>query len=152
MKINRFCFIVCLLLCCMIFSACTQTTKINLPFKAEEVVSVQMYQYDTPSNAEQKQLDSSQDISNLMDSISNIPVKKNHIFSHSPQKITSFRFHLADGTDFEVIYTCYGVKTGTIQSSYAFDYQTSSDVGGIWSTFDVPITSADEETLPFYDK
>lgn len=67
-------------------------------------------------------------------------------------EITSFRFNLADGKSYELIYGCYGVKTGNLKSpTDNFEYFTSADIGSYWSNIDLDAVSAEESELPQYN-
>lgn len=151
-NVSKICLL--LFLCvCLFFTACSQNTKIELPFSAKDVASIELYHYTVPAQAQQKILTSEQEITSIIETLTTIPVKKNKSYSNQTgTTVTSFRFNLTDGTDFEIIYTCYGVKKGSIQSSYMFDYQTTSDVGGKWDNFDIPAVDVSQEILPVYDK
>ena len=64
-------------------------------------------------------------------------------------KITSFRFNLSDGTSYELIYGCDGVKTGNLKSSTDnFEYFTSADIGSYWNDIDLEAVSVEESELP----
>ena len=64
-------------------------------------------------------------------------------------EITSFRFNLSDGTSYELIYGCYGVKTGNLKSSTGnFEYFTSADIGSYWYNIDREVVSVEESELP----
>ena len=59
----------------------------------------------------------------------------------SPE-ITTFRFNLTDGTNYELIYVCYGVKTGRLISHTGkFDYFTSADIGWNWRWLNQELTA-----------
>lgn len=63
--------------------------------------------------------------------------------------ITSFRFNLSDGTTYELIYSCYGVKTGNLKSSTGnFEYFTSADIGSYWNNIDLEAVTVEESELP----
>ena len=63
--------------------------------------------------------------------------------------ITSFRFNLSDGTSYELIYACHGVKNGNLESSTGnFKYFTSADIGSYWDNIDLEAVSVEESELP----
>ena len=63
--------------------------------------------------------------------------------------VTSFRFHCANGTTYEVIYSAIGVKSGRIKmTGWETDYFTSADLGACWNNYDYPVTNAAESELP----
>ena len=64
-------------------------------------------------------------------------------------EITSFRFNLSDGTSYELIYGCDGVKTGNLKSSTDnFEYFTSADISSYWSNTDLEAVPVEESELP----
>ena len=63
--------------------------------------------------------------------------------------VTSFRFNLSDGTSYELIYVCNGVKNGKLKSSTGnFEYFTRSDIGSYWSNLDLEAVPVEENELP----
>ena len=63
--------------------------------------------------------------------------------------VTSFRFNLSDGTNYELIYVCNGVKNGKLKSPTGnFEYFTSSDIGAYWSNIDLEAVTVEESELP----
>lgn len=63
--------------------------------------------------------------------------------------VTSFRFNLSDGTNYELVYVCNGVKNGKLKSSTGnFEYFTNSDIGSYWSNMDLESVSVKESELP----
>ena len=55
-------------------------------------------------------------------------------------------FNLSDGTSYDLIYACYGVKNGELKSAAGgFKYCTSADIGSYWNNLNteleaIPIT------------
>ena len=63
--------------------------------------------------------------------------------------VTSFRFHLSDGTSYEVIYSEVAVKSGRIiTTDMEQDFFTSADIGATWESYDYEATTASEDELP----
>ena len=63
--------------------------------------------------------------------------------------VTSFRFNLSDGTNYELVYVCDGVKNGKLKSATGnFEYFTSSDIGSYWSNIDLEAVPVEESELP----
>lgn len=142
---------IALLLCIFTLTAsgCGQEMNLTLPFAPEDIDSIEAYHYEeTPAAAEKKVLTDSASIRELYESLCSLAVKDDHLESQTGAAVTSFRFDLADGTDFEIIYIGYGVKRGQLISNGNFDYQTEADVGGIW--FDIPAgaSAAEEQEFP----
>ena len=41
--------------------------------------------------------------------------------------------NLSDGTNYEMVYSCYGVKNGSLKSTTGdFEYFASADIGAAW--------------------
>ena len=57
--------------------------------------------------------------------------------------VTSFRFNLSNGQKFEIIYSGYGVKNGTLKIDNGATYFTMSDIGWNWE-----ILNEEYEAIP----
>ena len=65
--------------------------------------------------------------------------------------VTSFRFRLLDGTNYEIIYNAEGVKSGRVQlGEETKDYFTSADIGSLWENCQEEAVKVDEAELPAY--
>ena len=67
--------------------------------------------------------------------------------------VTSFRFYLSDGTTYELIYVCNGVKNGKLKSETGgFEYFTSADIGSYWDGLNDELEAipVNESELPRY--
>ena len=65
--------------------------------------------------------------------------------------VTSFRFNLSDGTSYDLIYACYGVKNGELKSAAGgFKYFTSADIGSYWNNLNTELEAIpiNESELP----
>ena len=133
-------------------TACVKKQKIELPFSANDVKNIELYRYSVPTSAQQKVLTSNDDFTAIIAILTKIDVAKNTLDPVAGSDVTSLRFNLLDGTDFEIIYISHGVKKGEIMSSYVFDYQTSFDIGSIWSNYGENAKSVTDESLPVYEK
>ena len=68
--------------------------------------------------------------------------------------MTSFRFNLSDGTSYDLIYACYGVKNGELKSAAGgFKYFTSADIGSYWNNLNTELEAIpiNESELPRAD-
>ena len=117
-----------------------KTVNINFPFEVGDVETIELYRYaGAPVSAEKKVVDAEETIKDLYDMFEGLTL----------EKITSFRFNLSDGTTYELIYGCYGVKTGNLKSSTGnFEYFTSEDIGAYWSDIDLEAVAVEESELP----
>ena len=94
-----------------------KTVNIDLPFEVGDVENIEMYHFvGAPVSAEKKVIVAEETIKNLFDmfeAILELKVERKPL----EQRPTSFRFNLSDGTSYELIYGCDGVKTGNLKSS-----------------------------------
>ena len=116
-------------------TAAVEYVSIDFPFELSEVNNVEMFHYNgAPVNAEKKIIIESKDIATLYVKFSELLLqKKEPDISAVGSSVTSFRFNLSDGTDYELIYVGYGVKNGELFSGTGnFRYFTSADIGWNW--------------------
>ena len=133
-------------------AACLKKPALSLPFSSEDVKEVELYRYSVPADAKKKVAASEDEIKAITDIITNAAVKENRLDPVAGSDVTSFRFHLTDGTDFEIIYISHGVKKGELKSSQLFDFQTSSDIGAVWNHYGGEPEHAPEDVLPVYEE
>ena len=128
----------------------SKTVKIGLPFAAGDVENVEMYHFvGVPVSAEKKVIADEETIKNLYDMFEGLSLKRKKAEETSGGEVTSFRFNLSDGTSYELIYACYGVKTGSLKSPTGnFEYFTSADIGSYWSNTDLEAVPVEESELP----
>ena len=94
-----------------------------------------MFHYDgIPVNAEKKIVTECKDIESLYVKFSELLLQnKDPEITNIGSSVTSFRFNLFDGTNYELIYVGYGVKQGELFSGTGnFRYFTSADIGWNW--------------------
>ena len=109
-----------------------------------------MYHYaGVPVSAEKKVVVAESDITGLYDMFEDLSLKDKQVEETTGADVTSFRFNLSDGTNYELIYVCNGVKNGKLKSSTGnFEYFTSSDIGSYWSNIDLEAVPVEESELP----
>ena len=109
--------------------------NIDFPFEVEDVESVEMYHYNgAPASAEKKVVVAESDIKTLYDMFKGLSLKDKTAEETAGADVTSFRFNLSDGTSYDLIYACYGVKNGELKSEAGgFKYFTSADIGSYWN-------------------
>ena len=127
-----------------------KTVHIDFPFEVGEVETIELYSYTgAPVSAEKKVTDSEETIKDLYDMFEGLTLKRKEAEETTEATITSFRFNLSDGTTYELIYSCYGVKTGNLKSSTGnFEYFTSADIGSYWNNIDLEAVTIEESELP----
>ena len=127
-----------------------KTVHIDFPFEVGEVETIDLYSYTgAPVSAEKKVTDSEETIKDLYDMFEGLTLKRKEAEETTEATITSFRFNLSDGTTYELIYSCYGVKTGNLKSSTGnFEYFTSADIGSYWNNIDLEAVAVEESELP----
>ena len=140
-----------LLFLMMGFIGCNgETANIDFPFEVGDVENIEMYHYaGAPVSAEKKIVVAKTDITDLYHMFENLSLTDKQVEEITGADVTSFRFNLSDGTNYELVYVCNGVKNGKLKSSTGnFEYFTSSDIGSYWSNMDLESVSVKESELP----
>ena len=127
-----------------------ETANIDFPFEVGDVENIEMYHYaGAPVSAEKKIVVAKTDITDLYHMFENLSLTDKQVEEITGADVTSFRFNLSDGTSYELIYVCNGVKNGKLKSSTGnFEYFTSSDIGSYWSNMDLESVPVKESELP----
>lgn len=127
-----------------------ETVNINFPFEVGQVENIEMYHYTgVPVSAEKKVVVAETDIIDLYDKFEDLSLMEKQVEETTGGDVTSFRFNLSDGTNYELVYVCNGVKNGKLKSSTGnFEYFTSSDIGSYWSNMDLESVPVKESELP----
>lgn len=111
-----------------------------------------MYHYDeVPASAEKKVVVAENDIKTLYDKFKDLSLKDKTTEETAGADVTSFRFNLSDGTSYDLIYACYGVKNGELKSEAGgFKYFTSADIGSYWNNLNTELEAIpiNESELP----
>ena len=135
----------------MVLVGCSkETVHIDFPFEVGDVENIEMYHYaGAPVSAEKKIVVAKTDITDLYHMFENLSLTDKQVEEITGADVTSFRFNLSDGTNYELVYVCNGVKNGKLKSSTGnFEYFTSSDIGSYWSNMDLESVSVKESELP----
>lgn len=130
-----------------------EEVHIDFPFSTSDVENIQLYHYDCgPTQAEKKLVTKPSDIQSLYETLSGITYFVKELEPTAGGAVTSFRFNLADGSSYALIYAGYGVKNGEIFSPTAgFRYFTTADIGAKWYNIPVTPVPAEEWELPLMD-
>lgn len=111
-----------------------------------------MYHYDgVPASAEKKVVVAENDIKTLYDKFKGLSLKDKTTEETAGADVTSFRFNLSDGTSYDLIYACYGVKNGELKlAAGGFKYFTSADIGSYWNNLNTELEAIpiNESELP----
>lgn len=127
--------------------------SIAFPFDVDDVTDVEMYHFVTPSTAEKKTITERADIEALYTMFTELSLRAKIVKNTAGEETTAFRFHLSDGTVYELIYTSYGAKNGELGSpTGGFKCFTSADIGWYWTSLNEALTAvaAAENELPSY--
>ena len=135
----------------MVLVGCSkETVHIDFPFEVGEVENIEMYHYTgVPVSAEKKVVVAETDITDLYDKFEDLSLMEKQVEETTGGDVTSFRFNLSDGTSYELIYVCNGVKNGNLKSSTGkFEYFTRSDIGSYWFNNELEAVPVEESELP----
>ena len=145
---KQFTFVLTMVLC-LVLGGCSQEISLSIPFEVADVERVEMFYFIAPTEAEKKVLTQQEDIQNLYQFLNGLTLQDKETEPMAGVAATSFRFHLSDGTAYEVIYSSSAVKSGRIWATgMDQDYFTSADVGGIYQSFQYEEEAAAEGELP----
>ena len=111
-----------------------QTVNIDFPFEVEDVENIEMYHFEeVHASAKMKVVFAESDINTLYDFFKDLQLEDKQTEEITGADVTRFRFNLSDGTSYELIYVCNGVKNGKLMSeTEGFAYFTSADIGSYW--------------------
>lgn len=130
-------------------AGCAQTVHVDFPFDPADLDFIEMFHFYTPAEAEKKVITEQADMKDLYDRLEGISLKDKKTEPVAGGSVTSFRFHCADGTTYEVIYSSIGVKSGRIKmTGDETDYFTSADLAACWSDYGYEAVTAGENELP----
>ena len=139
------------LVCTFALAGCNnKTVRIDFPFEVSDVTNIEMYHFTVPEDAEKKVIAEPGKIEHIYQTFESISLKDKAAEPAAGSSVTSFRFHLSDGTSYEVIYSAVAVKSGRIiTTDMEKDFFTSADIGGIWANaYDYTAVPAEESKLP----
>ena len=130
-------------------AGCAQTVHVDFPFDPADLDFIEMFHFYTPAEAEKKVITEQADMKDLYDRLEGISLKDKKTEPVAGGSVTSFRFHCADGTTYEVIYSSIAVKSGRIKmTGDETDYFTSADLAACWSNYAYEAVTAGENEFP----
>lgn len=132
-------------LCICGLAGCNKQTVegVDFPFEAADVVSVSAAHY-TGALAEEKTVTKATDIQALYEYFESMTLQEKEVDEMADAAVTTFLFHLSDGTEFDLSYTGNGVKNGALKSSAGdFEFFTAADVGGYWKNLPYDTTAVE---------
>ena len=134
---------------CLSLVGCNPKLVFELPFDSADISNVEMYRQTVPVSAEKKTITGRDDMEALYQLFDGLAVSDRKTEPVAGGGITSFRFHLSDGTSYEIIYCSEAVKSGRLKiPSAGADYFTSADLGACWDHYDYETEAANESELP----
>ena len=150
---KRLIALVIAIVCVLGLVGCDQnkTGSIAFPFEIEDVTSIEMYCVEgTTGYVEKKVVVDEDNIQAVYDLFGRISLTTERVSTDTSGGSTvSFRFNLADGTNYELTYIGYGIKNGTLKSSTGnFEYFTLADIFGFWIHIDIEAVAVEESELP----
>lgn len=123
--------------------------SVQFPFGVTDMESIKVYHYDgVPVNAEKKIVTDEETMTYIYETFSSLLMQEKEVEELTGASVTSFRFNLPDGSEYNIVYVGNGVKSGKIKRNDGTSYFTSADVGAIWENLSVEAVPADESELP----
>ena len=122
----------------MVLVGCSkETVHIDFPLKLEMLKISKCTLCGSTGISRKENSRCKTDITDLYHMFENLSLTDKQVEETTGADVTSFRFNLSDGTNYELVYVCNGVKNGKLKSSTGnFEYFTSSDIGSYWSNMD----------------
>lgn len=149
-RMRKYIGFVFVLVCVFALAGCSnKTAHIEFPFEVSDVENVEMYHFIQPAEAEKKVITESKDIQAIYQTLERISLKDKETEPAAGGSVTSFRFHLSDGTSYEVTYSEAAVKAGRIiTTGMEQDFFTAADIQANWKNFDYEVVPVEESELP----
>ena len=114
-----------------------------LPFRAEEVERVELYQFVVPAAAERKTVTDPAQVADVCRGLSAWAWPWQNP-TYEGGATTSFRFYLKDGTTYELIYS----EPRTLYRTDHGQCCTPTNLGAVWQDCPAPAAPAAEDALP----
>ena len=126
----------------------TEYVSIQFSFGVSDIESVEAYHYySDPAQAEKKTVMDAETITYLYESFQSLILQEKDVKDQTIHNVAIFRFNLAGGATYDLVYTGYGVKNGELATSGGSNYFTSADLGGKWQNLSAEAVPADESEL-----
>jgi len=121
----------------------------QFPFGVTDMEKIEAYHYEgVPVNAEKKTVTDTQTMTYLYETFNSLMLQEKEVEELTGASVTSFRFVLKDGTEYNLIYVGNGVKSGKLKRNDGTSYFTSADIGQMWVNLSGEAVPADESELP----
>lgn len=134
---------------CFFLTGCGKTAVFHFPFALSDVTGITVYHNAASGKTEKKAVTKKEDIDSLYSLFEGLTLSEKPVQTGAGTGMTAFRFCLADGTDYELIYCPIAVKSGRLNiPSEETDYFTSADIGASWAHLDYEAIAAEEGELP----
>lgn len=118
---------------------------VDFPFDYEEITSVEAYSH---ASLQKKNVTQELQIQSLYATFRYLQLKTGPIEYRDHAQVSSYRFYLADGTTYELVYEENGVKSGILTTQNMDPHFTSADLSGLWDNLDADAVECTSEELP----
>lgn len=140
------------LLLCILLCGCEKYSSregVGFPFSSDDVVSIDAYFYaGYPTSAQKKTVTDAETIQYLHSVFNSLKLKTGPIEYKSGAYVSSYRFHLEDGSTFELIYEGNGVKNGILSARDMAPQFTTADVNSLWHNLSETAASCPADEPP----
>ncbi|MCB2305077.1 hypothetical protein LGL08_03250 [Clostridium estertheticum] len=144
-------FLLYIILSLLVFAGCNHSRKLNiLNFEAGNVENINVYHFNSPTDAKGIIVTKNQDIKRIMETFSEIKIERDA----TPEDetvggtVTSFRFNLKDGKKFEIAYW-----DSILRNPNDINYKVSAkSVENLWGNLAYDKNSVNKRDLPVINK
>lgn len=130
--------------------ACAQSGKKIFDFKADDVVSAEVYYYSVPALAERKVVTGQKDIKEIMKTVSSLKITGNGENAENVDGgAIQFVFNKKDGGRLVISYNGVSVYS---PNNFWYTVDGSADIFGLWGKMDYQPKDVEEYELPLFPK
>ena len=142
-----------LLMLMLLLCGCEQYTTregVDFPFSFEDIVSIEAYSHPSgfASEGRKKTVTEETQLQSIYVTFRYLELKSGPIAYSYDAEITSYRFHLADGSTYELVYEGNGVKQGILTAQNMAPHFTSADINALWYNLSVDAEGCPAEEVP----
>ena len=142
-----------LLMLLFLLCGCEQYTVregVEFPFSFEDIVSIDAYSHPAGFAPEgrKKTVTEETQLQSIYVTFRYLELKTGPIEYTYDAEVTSYLFHLADGSPYELVYEENGVKEGILTAENMAPHFTSADINSLWYNLSVDAEGCPADEIP----